>query len=115
MDSHGYREQQSGADHRSSRAWTVRSALGRRPTPFVKERGYGTSALAKAFSDALKISGILVRQHARALVQREIRIDLKKLCPGDPRVFGTPQMAVAGSQQHATRVGPRGACNALEK
>src|SRR3984893_4580471 len=86
-----------------------------KPAPVRQRTRLRQPGFGQAFSDALKITGILVRQHARALAQREVRIDLKKLCPGDPRVFGTPQMAVAGSQQHATRVGPRVACNALEK
>ena len=38
----------------------------------LRQPGFG-----QAFSDALKITGILVRQHGRALRQREFGINLK--------------------------------------
>src|SRR5262245_35204051 len=55
----------------------------------------GQSGLRQAFDDTLKISGVLVRQDALALRQREAWIDLEKPRPCRARVVRAPEMAVA--------------------
>src|SRR6266566_8351345 len=71
--------------------------------------------LRQAFGAALKIGGVLVRQDALALRQREARIHLEKLRPCRVRVVRTPEMAVARGEQHAARIGAGGARDALEE
>src|SRR2546428_6960857 len=51
------------------------------------------SGRRQAFDDALKISGVLVRQDALALRQREAWIHFEKLRPCRARVVRAPEMA----------------------
>jgi len=55
------------------------------------------SSLRQTFGDALEISGVLVRQGARALRQREFGIHFEKLRPCGACVLSAPEVAVAGS------------------
>src|SRR5262249_60337742 len=73
------------------------------------------SGLRQAFDDTLKISGVLVRQHALTLRQREAWIHLEKPRPCRARVVRAPEMAVAGGEHHAARIGGGGARDALEE
>ena len=85
-----------------------------RPTTLPRSGRLRQSRLRQAFDDALKISGVLVRQDAFALRQREIRIHFEKLRPRRACVVRAPEMAVAGCQKHPAGVGARGACDAVD-
>src|SRR5712691_8533714 len=76
-----------------------------RPTTLPRSGRLRQSRLRQAFDDALKISGVLVRQDAFALRQREVRIHFEKLRPRRACVVRAPEMAVAGRQHHASGVG----------
>src|SRR5262245_21337493 len=73
------------------------------------------SGLRQAFDDTLKISGVLVWQDALALRQREAWIHLEKPRPCRARVVRAPEMAVAGRQHHAARIGGGGARDSPEE
>jgi hypothetical protein len=59
------------------------------------------SRLGQALGDAREIARVFVRQDARALVERETRVDLEQLGPRRARVLDAPEMAVAGCEHHA--------------
>src|SRR6516164_10685233 len=89
-------------------ARTSGSRRRRRPDGGLRQPGLG-----EAVGDALKIARLLVGKNTRALRQREVRVDLEKIRPGRARLVEAPEMAVAGRQQHAARIGGGEAPDAL--
>src|SRR5262245_38305028 len=67
-----------------------------RATPTLRQ-----PRLGQALGDAREIARVLVGEHALALRERELWVDLHELGPDRARLLRAAEMAVAGGEHHA--------------